>query len=151
MSRCWRHRRLVGLLMLVLVAVPAVAQEWQIHTVRRGENLTVIAGDYGVTVAELREWNALRSDELAIGQKLRIPEEDQEWYVVRRGDTLLRIALRYDIAPDLLRQLNRLDNDTIIIGQRLRLRPAPTDEPVHVVRTGDTLTGIVNDLCAPIG
>ena len=142
MSRCRRHRHLVGLLMLVLVAVPAVAQEWQVHTVRRGENLTVIAGDYGVTVAELREWNALRSDELAIGQKLRIPEEDREWYVVRRGDTLLRIALRHDIAPELLRQLNRLESDTIIIGQRLRLRPAPTDEPVHVVRLGDTLISI---------
>jgi len=142
MSRLHGQRMFCGLLMVVVLAVPALAQEWRIHTVQRGEYLTIIARRYDVTVPELREWNELRSDELAIGQRLRIPQEDQEWYEVRRGDTLLEIALRHDIALELLRRLNRLEGDSIHVGQRLRLRPAPTDEPVHVVRRGDTLMSI---------
>ncbi|NCQ35618.1 LysM peptidoglycan-binding domain-containing protein, partial [bacterium] len=71
--------------MLAPVVRPALAQDWQTHVVRRGENLTVIAEKYGATVQDLRDWNELRSDELAIGQSLRIPESDSEWYLVRRG------------------------------------------------------------------
>ena len=142
MRRRHQTRRLAALLILVVLALPAVAQEWRLHTVKRNENLTVIANHYGVTVAELREWNALRSDELAIGQKLRIPEEDKEWYVVKQGDTLLGISRRYDLTVDLLRKLNKLPTDAIHEGQRLRLRPAPKDEPVHVVHYGDTLHSI---------
>ncbi len=126
----------------LLLLAPALAQEWRIHNVKRGENLTLIANRYGVEVAELRAWNNLSSSRLAVGQKLRIPEQDQEWYVVKRGDTLLEIAREFEIALDLLRRLNDLDSDNIFVGQRLRLRPAPTDEPVHVVRRGDTLTNI---------
>ncbi|PIV80714.1 hypothetical protein COW53_08215, partial [bacterium CG17_big_fil_post_rev_8_21_14_2_50_64_8] len=52
--------------MLAPVVRPALAQDWQTHVVRRGENLTVIAEKYGATVQDLRDWNELRSDELAI-------------------------------------------------------------------------------------
>ncbi|MCP4571084.1 MAG: LysM peptidoglycan-binding domain-containing protein [bacterium] len=141
MNGLHRHARLV-LLVWLLTTLPAWAQEWRIHKVARGENLTLIANRYGVELDDLRAWNDLRSDELAIGQDLRIPEENQEWYVVKRGDTLLEIALAHDITLDLLRRLNDLRRDDIHVGQRLRLRPAPSDEPVHVVRRGDTLHSV---------
>lgn len=140
-----RTRAVLSVLVALLLLPPqgpASAQEWQVHTVARGESLTVIARRYGVTVAELRDWNELRSDGLAIGQKLRIPSEDQEFITVRRGDSLERIARRHDLTVDLLRTLNDLDGDHIEPGQRLRLRPAPADEAVHVVREGDTLSGV---------
>ena len=104
------------------------------HKVRRGQNLTTIARKYGVLVQELRDWNELRSDELAIGQKLRIPQSDQEWYVVKRGDNLTEIAKRHDISLSLLRQLNNLRGSTIQPGQRLKLRPSPLDGAVHIDR-----------------
>ena len=138
-------RRLVVVSCLLWLALPpswGSAQEWRIHTVARGESLTVIARRYGVTVDDLRDWNELRSDGLAIGQQLRIPAEDQEFTTVRRGDTLEGIAARHDLTVDLLRRLNGLRGDHIEPGQRLRLRPAPVDEAVHVVREGDTLTAI---------
>ena len=102
---------------VVLVLSPAdlCAQEWRIHTVQRGENLTVIARRYDVTVDELRDWNSLRRDDLAIGQQLRIPGEDEEFTTVRSGDTLIRIASRHDTTADLLRSLNDL--------RRLQYRP----------------------------
>ncbi|MFB9137682.1 N-acetylmuramoyl-L-alanine amidase [Vibrio sp. AK197] len=43
------------------------------HTVKRGEFLGKIASQYGVSVSSLRSANKLRSDSLAIGQELIIP------------------------------------------------------------------------------
>jgi len=40
------------------------------HTVKRGENLTVIARRHGTTVARLKAWNGLTSDLIVPGQKL---------------------------------------------------------------------------------
>jgi len=132
----------VLLALLGSLSTPVSGQEWLIHRVSRGENLTIIARKYDVTVAELREWNELDSDRLQVDQKLRIPQRDQEWYVVRRGDNLSQIARRHDITLDLLRRLNGLSGDRIHPGQKLKLRPGPRDEAVHVVRRGDHLTGL---------
>ncbi|MCB1183075.1 LysM peptidoglycan-binding domain-containing protein [bacterium] len=120
----------------------ASAQEWQTHVVRRGENLTLIARRYDVQVQQLRDWNDLRSDELAIGQKLRIPQIDEDFYVVKGGDHLTGIAEAHDVTVALLKQWNGLRGNTIQPGQRLRVRPAPRDEAVHVVAPGETLSEI---------
>jgi membrane-bound lytic murein transglycosylase D len=43
------------------------------HTVRRGENLSVIAGRYDVSVGQLRNWNDMGSgSRIYVGQKLRV-------------------------------------------------------------------------------
>jgi LysM repeat protein/N-acetylmuramoyl-L-alanine amidase len=126
----------------ILMASSGLAQEWLLHKVRRGQNLTVIAHQYGVTVQDIRDWNKLRSDELAIGQKLRIPQKDKDIYVVRIGDTLTRIAEAHDVPVAVLRQVNGLDGDRIYVGQLLRLHPTPLDEAVHVVRPGESLSEI---------
>jgi len=118
------------------------AQEWRVHRVARGENLTTIARQYHVTVRDLLVWNDLKNDRIMVGQRLRIPAEDQEWYVVRRGDTLSEISQKHDISTSMLRSLNDLNGSTIHPGQRLKLRPSPLDVAVHVVRRGEHLSGI---------
>ncbi|WP_443083670.1 N-acetylmuramoyl-L-alanine amidase [Vibrio sp. HA2012] len=45
------------------------------HIVKRGEFLTKIANQYGVSIASIRKVNKLRSDQLAIGQTLIIPNK----------------------------------------------------------------------------
>lgn len=44
------------------------------HVVQKGDTLTSIAKNYGVTIAELRKANNLASDTLKVGQKLVIPK-----------------------------------------------------------------------------
>jgi LysM repeat protein len=132
----------VCLVLLILSAPGSEAQEWKIHKVARGENLTIIARRYDVTVADRREWNRLSSDRITIGQQLRIPSPNQEIYVVKAGDNLTEISRRYDIPLPLLRQLNGLQNSRIHPGQQLKLRPAPGDEAVHVVQRGESLSEI---------
>ncbi|ADK85772.1 Peptidoglycan-binding lysin domain protein [Desulfarculus baarsii DSM 2075] len=42
------------------------------HTVRRGQTLTAIATQYGVSVADLKKWNNIKGQNILIGQKLTI-------------------------------------------------------------------------------
>lgn len=72
--------------------------------------------------------------------------------VVRPGDTLSEIALEHAVSVAELRALNGIsDPNRIYAGQRLRLTgeavaitsPSPTaKETVHVVASGETMTGI---------
>jgi len=99
------------------------------YTVRRGDNLTNIAREYGVTVADLKRWNSLSSSRIYAGQALTIyPGESrpsggerQRWisYRVKRGDTLTSIARRYGATAAELRKWNALRTDVIRVGQRL--------------------------------
>lgn len=46
------------------------------HTVRHGETLPVIAKRYGLSVAELKRLNHLRSDKIAAGRRLTVSQPD---------------------------------------------------------------------------
>jgi LysM repeat protein len=45
----------------------------QPYTVKSGDSLTKIAGEFGVTVKALRSFNSLKTDKIVVGQKLKIP------------------------------------------------------------------------------
>ena len=51
----------------------AMASTSRTHTVRRGENLSLIANRYDVSVRQLQSWNGLGSrSRIYAGQKLRV-------------------------------------------------------------------------------
>ncbi|MGL4193841.1 N-acetylmuramoyl-L-alanine amidase AmiB [Edwardsiella piscicida] len=54
-------------------AQPAAASAPRIHLVKRGDTLTRIAAHYGVSMDALRQANKMKSDEVQLGQRLRIP------------------------------------------------------------------------------
>lgn len=93
------------------------------HTVRRGEFLGKIASQHGVTVASIRSLNKLRSDELAVGQKLKIAVKKPApvVHVVKRGEFLGKIAARYGISISRLREANKLRSDELAVGQKLTI------------------------------
>jgi len=45
------------------------------HTVRRGETLSTIAARYGVTVGDLRSWNAMTQSAVKAGQQVRVTSD----------------------------------------------------------------------------
>jgi len=48
------------------------AEGRMVHTVHRGETLASIADDYGVSVADLRSWNRLKTNHLRRGTRLKV-------------------------------------------------------------------------------
>ncbi|STQ77153.1 N-acetylmuramoyl-L-alanine amidase [Grimontia hollisae] len=102
-------------------SIPASAGVTVTHTVKRGEFLGKIAQKYDVSVSSIRSANKLRSDELAIGQKLKIvgvkPKDKQ--HKVKRGEYLGKIASNYGVSVDSIRRANKLRSDELAIGQTL--------------------------------
>jgi membrane-bound lytic murein transglycosylase D len=118
------------------------------HVVKKGEFLNKIATSYGVTTDELVAWNSLETNNLLVGQKLRVNQPDtgnsaktvaQEtpskgqsqaerdlklvYYTVKKGDTLTSIAQRYDgITIDQLKEWNKLSGKAgLKVGQRIKV------------------------------
>lgn len=102
------------------------------HTVKEGENLTLIAEKYGVTLKQLRDWNDIENDVIVPGQVLTVSASSKEvkknekketpkTYKVKKGDTLQTIADEFDVTIKELKKWNELDNDTIVIGQILKV------------------------------
>lgn len=49
-----------------------ISQGSQVHVVQKGQTLSYIARRYGTTVSHLKSINGLRSDKLAVGQKIKV-------------------------------------------------------------------------------
>ena len=104
-----------------------------VHTVAEGENLTMIANEYGITVSALMELNDLNSDIIYSGQKLKVTgnktsgknsvkkTEVKKTYKVKKGDTLASIADKNDVSVKELKQWNNIKGDKVMTGQILKL------------------------------
>lgn len=127
--------------------VAPVAPELTYHTVRKGEVLGTIARKHGVTVAELKQWNRLRSDVIQIGAKLRVyadgppPETAPDsgsggtgqrlaadlppqfaMHRVIAGDTLWNIAQRHPgVTVEELVRWNPGAESVLLVGATLRI------------------------------
>lgn len=125
-----------------------------IHRVRSGETLSTIASRYGVSIAQLKMTNRIRTNLIRPGQRLRIPfggadaVSDTKIYTVKAGDTLSTIASRYGVSVVRLKRANRLSGDSLRIGDRLEIptQVAVSDAPkrvaksrTHRVRSGESL------------
>lgn len=90
------------------------------HRVRAGETLWEISRRYGVSVADLLEWNGLRTRTIRAGRRLRVGPPSSAGEVreithrVQRGDTVWAIAQRYSVRPADLLKWNNLDRDAVL-------------------------------------
>ena len=124
-----------------------------VHTIQEGENLTIIAANYDVTVADILAANGLEPDALlAIGQGLIIPGREGDpipgWHTVQAGDSLAGLAAAFNTTAVNQAHANRLINPQIdlVVGQTISITShtgsttpqAMTGTP-HVVAPGETL------------
>ncbi len=111
------------------------------YTVKRGDSLYSIAKKYGTTVSQIKNDNNLTSNNLSIGQvlKIKVGEEtigieecygedygdlskDYINYTVKRGDSLYSIARTYGTTVDQIKKLNNLTSNNLSIGQVLKIK-----------------------------
>lgn len=117
-----------------------------IYQVQKGDTLYKIASLFNTTVDEIKKINNLTTNELYIGDKLIIPENEEikdeyDIYTVQKGDSLWKIANNYNISTKDLIELNNLDNLVLQINQKL-LVPKVVDKNIYIVEKGDTIWSI---------
>lgn len=102
------------------------------HTVTSGENLTMIADEYNMSVSDLKEINDLSSDVIMTGQKLKVKGSNsgkntnsgnKSSHKVKSGETLASISDKYNVSISNLRKWNKLKSDKILVGQVLKINP----------------------------
>lgn len=129
----------------------------QTHKVKRGESLSAIAQKYASTTAQLKQYNNLKSTSLLIGQKIKIPGNQQQItqrseliYRVKSGDSLSVIASQYDMSTKALKDYNQLRSSSLRVGQKIKVPGMMTTAAVkkvvvptqHKVSSGESLSVI---------
>ena len=154
-----------------LLAEVKKAKNRNIHIVRSGENLGLIAKKYRVYVNQIKRWNNLRSNTIYPGQKLVVygagssqyyqksstpvmRSSEQSTHTVKSGENLGLIAKKYKCTVIDLKEWNNLRGSTIQPNQKLIVyKPEEKSESsikegkylYHVVRKGDTLWDIAKE------
>lgn len=142
------------------------AQEKATYEVKQGDTLYGISKSLNVTIAELKEWNNLPSNEIELGQELvyYIPENDageqdlpetpsdplisgasagqNTFYTVKSGDTLYRIAAMHNMTLQQLKSLNNLESDNIRVGQQLAVKKVSVAPNVSEFQEESTPQGV---------
>ncbi|EUJ27207.1 autolysin [Listeria floridensis FSL S10-1187] len=106
----------------------------QTYQVVAGDSLWRISNKFGVSIANLKTWNGLKSDLIHPGQTLKVsagntapapnPGDSSQasYYTVKKGDTLWGVSSRNGTSVASLKALNNLTSNTIYVGQKLRIK-----------------------------
>ncbi len=98
------------------------------HTVVAGETLYSVGRFYSISVEDLVRINSLKSNQLFIGQKLKIGNTVEIQspkpvaHQVKQGETLYSIARLYNVSVSDIKSWNTLASDTLSIGQVLAIK-----------------------------
>lgn len=111
---------------LKLKASGSASKKPSVHRVKSGQTLSGLAERYGVSMSAIRKLNKLKSNELRIGQRLKIPTgktapKRPSVHTVKRGETLSGIADRYGTTQRKIKSLNKLRSSKLLVGQRLKI------------------------------
>ncbi len=168
----YMYKTIKGLEHDKLMAEVKKAGNRNIHIVRSGESLGLIAKKYHVYVSQIKRWNHLRSNTIYPGQKLvlfgysgksgssaahKAPvkrSKSKSYHYVKSGENLGLIAKKYHCSVIDLKEWNGLRSNTIHPGQRLYVyKPEKKSSATvksgkymyHVVQKGDTLWDIAKE------
>ena len=134
---------------VLFVPTTTITPIYETYIVQKGDTLYGIARKYDITVDKLKNINNITSNNLYIGQQLKVPvqeplEEDYEIYTVVKGDSLWLISQKYDVSVDDLIEINNLETVNLQIGDKLKV-PKKAPNKMYIVKNGDTLWSIAKD------
>ncbi|MBR3661305.1 MAG: LysM peptidoglycan-binding domain-containing protein [Bacilli bacterium] len=140
-----------------IIKIPTSTSSTEIYynnyTVVKGDSLYSIASRFNTTVNAIKDLNNLTTNNLSIGQVLKIPsttgsnqeEENYSTYTVVAGDSLYKIASLYQTSINAIKDLNNLTTNNLSIGQVLKipsLNITPSTSTLYTTYTvvsGDSL------------
>jgi len=149
---------IITLALFVFGAVSAVSAEeivviggakYTIHDVVKGETLYSLARHYGVTVDDIKGANAVLTEGLKAGQRIKIPVKSAvekstkvQLHKVVRGETLYSLAKQYNVAIEEIQAVNSHIKKGLKAGQLIEIpikesqveQPAP-QQPTPVIQT----------------
>lgn len=105
------------------------------HIVKKGETLYQISKKYSLQIDDLRKYNELKTDQVALGQELKLVETPKKkvdvavryaskktiGHLVKKGDTLSKLAKKQWTTVEYLKHINNLSSNVIYVGQHLKL------------------------------
>lgn len=115
---------------------PEVVASFETYTVKKGDNIGGIAKSNNVTIEDLKKWNALSSNNIKVGEKLKIEKrvlpvaevskkkatfEDQHMYIVQKGDSLFKISQKHNTTVAELKKKNNIKEDDLQPGMKLKI------------------------------
>ena len=127
------------------------------YRVKKGDTLYSIARNYNISVSDIKTLNNLTTNNLSIGQILKLPTnnnsnnnenttDEYQTYTIKKGDNLYQIARTFNTTVDEIKTLNNLTSNTLTIGNTLKIprskEQTSTDYLTYKVVSGDTLYSI---------
>ena len=81
-------------------ATPTSTSKTKYYKVRRGDSLGKIANKYDVSVSDLKSWNKLRSNTVAVGKSLKIRIEGEEEVLVHEPKPIKTMVVEKEAVAD---------------------------------------------------
>ena len=104
------------------------------YTVKSGDTLSAIAARHGVSVADLKSWNGLTSNNIKVGQKLKVKASstsqqtaasssgEYTTYTVKSGDSFYSIAKNYPgVSAQNIMDFNGLSSSALKPGMKIKI------------------------------
>lgn len=108
------------------------------YKIKPGDSIGKIADLYGVSSADIMNWNGLSDNKIIAGKTLKIysdtkvndvpvvtqntnSNKNSSVHTVKSGDTLYSIATQYGMSVNRIKYLNSLSSNKIKIGQKLKV------------------------------
>ena len=133
------------------------------YKVKSGDTLGKIAQNYRCTVAQIKRWNNLSSNNIRIGQRLVLyrggkssgssasssssssnsssaATSGASTYTVKSGDTLSGIAARHGVTLANLKAWNGLTSNNIKVGQKLKVKASGSSAQSSSAGNGEYTT-----------
>jgi membrane-bound lytic murein transglycosylase D len=113
-----------------------VISQIDFYTVKKGDNIGNIAKANNVTIEDLKKWNNLTSNNIKVGEKLKIEKEEQvlaqaskkksrfeeqQLYIVQKGDSLFSISQRHNTTVAEIKKKNNIKDNELQPGMKLKL------------------------------